>query len=54
MHEANKLMLAYVPYLAHHHPINTDLTHPRVRGYLRHPFTSDWWRYTDLVETEPS
>ena len=48
--EANKLMLAYVPYIAHNHPITTDLTQPWVRGYHRHPFTNDWWRYTDLID----
>jgi len=50
MREANKLMLAYVPYIAHNHPITTDLTQPWVRGYHRHPFTNDWWRYTDLID----
>jgi ABC-type transport system substrate-binding protein len=49
MREATHLMLAYLPYIAHHHRIVTDLSQPRVRGYLRHPFTRDWWRYADLA-----
>lgn len=49
MREATRLMLAYQPYIAHHHRIVTDLAHARVRGYRRHPFTRDWWRYTDVV-----
>ncbi|MGL6112634.1 MAG: ABC transporter substrate-binding protein, partial [Rubrivivax sp.] len=48
---ANKLLLAQLPYIPHYHGITTDLSHPRVRGYLRHPFTSDWWRYTEVIDT---
>jgi ABC-type transport system substrate-binding protein len=49
MREATRLMLAYLPYIAHYHPISTDLTQPRVRGYLRHPFARDTWRYTEVL-----
>ena len=49
MHDATRLMLAYMPYLAHYHLVGTDLLQPQLRGYLRHPFTGDGWRYTDLV-----
>ncbi len=45
MQQAHKLMLAYVPYIAHNHPITTDLLHAHVRGPLRHPFGGDWWRW---------
>ena len=48
--EANKLLLAYVPYIARYHGISTDLTQPRVRGYQRHPFTGDLWRYTEVLD----
>ena len=49
MQEATRLMLAYQPYIAHHHRIVTDLAQARVLGYRRHPFTRDWWRYTDVA-----
>jgi ABC-type transport system substrate-binding protein len=49
MREATRLMLAYQPYIAHHHRIVTDLAQARVSGYRRHPFTRDWWRYTDVA-----
>ena len=45
LRQANKLMLAYVPYIAHSHPITTDLLHAHVQGPLRHPFGGDWWRW---------
>lgn len=51
MRDANRMMLAYAPYLAHWHAIRADLMQPGVHGFLRHPFARDWWRY---VELEPS
>ena len=48
MREAVKLQLAYVPNMPHRHRILADLVHPGVSGYLRHPFTRDWWRYTEV------
>ena len=48
MHQAHKLMLAYMPYMAHNHAIVTDLLQPGVRGPLRHPFNSDWFRWADV------
>jgi ABC-type transport system substrate-binding protein len=48
MHQANKLMLAYMPYMAHNHAIVTDLMQPHVRGPLRHAFNSDWFRWADV------
>ena len=48
MSQANKLMLAYMPYLAHNHAIVTDLLQPGVRGPLRHTFNSDWFRWADV------
>lgn len=49
MAEATRLQLAYMPYIAHHHPITTDLLHPRVRGFRRHPFGSAWYRSMGLA-----
>jgi ABC-type transport system substrate-binding protein len=54
MREAERLMLAYVPYIARNFPVGTDLVQPRVRGYVRHPFVNDTWRYTEVVEPEPA
>ncbi len=49
MHQANKLMLAYVPYIAHNHRIETELMQAHVRGPLRHPFNRDWFRWADSL-----
>jgi len=48
MQRANRLMLAYVPYIAHYHPMNVELFRPRVQGPLRHPFNSDWYRWVQV------
>jgi ABC-type transport system substrate-binding protein len=52
MHEATKIMLAYVPYIAHMHPIVSDLTHSHVQGPVRRLFRSDWWRWVDVLPNE--
>ena len=54
MREAQKLMLAYVPYIAHVHPIDTDLSHAPVRHLIRHPFKATWWHFTDLAAAPPA
>ena len=48
MREATKMMLAYVPYIAHVHPLDTDLSHAPVRHLIRHPFKAAWWHFTDI------
>lgn len=48
MRDANRMMLAYVPYLAHWHAIRVDLSQKRVHGFWRHPFARDWWRFVDM------
>ena len=48
MHQALRLMLAYMPLIPHYHPIDTELLQPQVRGVLRHPFNSDWYRWIDV------
>lgn len=48
MQRANRMMLAYMPYLAHWHALRTDLSQPRVQGHRRHPFRRDVWRFVDL------
>ncbi|MDH5539344.1 MAG: ABC transporter substrate-binding protein [Rhizobacter sp.] len=49
MRKANNLLAAYMPYKAHAHTIVNDLLQPRVRGYWRHPFMRDQWRYVGVV-----
>jgi len=51
MRQANRLMLAYVPYIAHLHEITNDLWHAHVRGPMRQPFGSDWFRWIDVAST---
>ena len=46
--EAKKLGVAFMPYKLTAHRIATDLTHPWVVGYRRHPFMRDFWRYIDI------
>ncbi|MBN8504498.1 MAG: bicyclomycin resistance protein [Burkholderiales bacterium] len=48
MREAQRLQLAYMPYLPHFHGLRVDLTHAHVLGYRRHRFARDWWRYVDV------
>jgi ABC-type transport system substrate-binding protein len=48
MRKAKNLLVAYMPYKAHAHNINSDLQHARVRGHWRHPFMRDLWRYVGV------
>ncbi len=49
-----KLSLAYMPYKASGHDINTWLMQPRVRGYVPHPFMRDFWRHVDVHDSRPA
>ena len=51
MQRAKLLGVAYMPYKANSHRIATDLLHPQVVGYRRHPFLREFWRYVDLRPT---
>ena len=51
MTEAQKLMVAYMPYKVHVHRIFTDMTQPWVIGYNRNVFLRDFWKYVD-IDTE--
>jgi ABC-type transport system substrate-binding protein len=53
MREAKLLAVAYMPYKVTGHRIATDLMHAPLRGYKRHPFMRDWWRYVDVEMPEP-
>ena len=52
MDQARNITLAYLPYKAHIHRIVTDLTHPWVIGYKRHPFARDFFKYLDIDESK--
>jgi len=51
MTEAQKLMVAYMPYKVHVHRIFTDMAQPWVIGYNRNVFLRDFWKYVD-IDTE--
>jgi len=46
--EAQKLLIAYMPYKAEVHRIFTDMTQPWVIGYNRNIFLRDFWQYVDI------
>jgi len=48
-----KLALAYMPYKASGHDVQTWLMQPRVQGYMPHPFINDFWRYV-AVDVAPA
>jgi ABC-type transport system substrate-binding protein len=52
MRQASTLMTAYMPYKFNTHRVITDMTHPWVLGYRRHPFMRDFWRYVDVDADE--
>jgi ABC-type transport system substrate-binding protein len=53
MARAKALSVVYMPYKVSAHRIATDLMHPQLVGYKRHPFLRDWWRYVDIARPEP-
>jgi ABC-type transport system substrate-binding protein len=48
MQEANKLVVAYVPYKVSSHRIATDLMYPWVVGYRRNAFVREFWKFVDI------
>lgn len=48
MQEATRLMLAYVPYIPHAHPVQIDLQRPGVSHWIWHPFQTDRWRAVNI------
>jgi len=48
LHEAGRLMVAYMPYMLHMHRVYVDLCQPWVTGFRRHPFTSRKWTWIDV------
>ena len=49
--EATRIWAAYVPYKVHVHRIFTDMWHPWVSNYIRHPFQYRFWEHVD-IDTE--
>ncbi len=48
MREAKNLLVAYMPFKVHVHDVLIDLVQPWTRGYWRHPFMRDIWRFIDI------
>jgi ABC-type transport system substrate-binding protein len=48
MHEATRLLVAYMPYKFHLHRLQLDLAQPWLIGYRRSPFTTRYWAYYDI------
>lgn len=48
MQQMVKIMVAYMPYKFSTHRIRTDLIHPWLLGYRRHPVSRGFWRYVDI------
>ncbi|MDI4634581.1 bicyclomycin resistance protein [Pelomonas sp. V22] len=48
MREAQRLMVAYMPYKVHVHRIYTDMAQPWVIGYNRNLFVRNFWQYVDI------
>jgi ABC-type transport system substrate-binding protein len=46
--QATRIWLAYVPYKVHVHRIFTDMWHPWVANYVRHPFQYRFWEHIDI------
>jgi ABC-type transport system substrate-binding protein len=48
LNQCVRIAIAYMPYKVGVHRIGTDMWHPWVIGYKRHPFSRDFWRYIDI------
>lgn len=48
MQQMVKIMVAYMPYKFSTHRIRTDMMHPWLLGYRRHPVSRAFWRYVDI------
>ena len=49
MRQAKNLLVAYMPFKVHVHPIASDLVQPGTANYWRHPFMRDIWRFVDVL-----
>jgi ABC-type transport system substrate-binding protein len=48
INEAQRILLAYMPYKVKVHRIATDMWQPWVSGYKRNPFRRDFWQFIDV------
>ena len=48
MQRAVKILVAYMPYKVSTHRILTDMWHPWLVGYKRHPTAREFWKYVDI------
>jgi ABC-type transport system substrate-binding protein len=48
LREMQRLFVAFTPYKLHGHRIRTDLTHPWVIGYRRHPYLRAFFQFVDI------
>ena len=48
MNEAQRLIVAYMPYKLHVHRIYTDFAQPWVIGYHRNVFVREFWKWVDV------
>jgi ABC-type transport system substrate-binding protein len=46
--EAQRILIAYMPFKVKVHRIATDMWQPWVTGYKRHPFRRDFWQFIDV------
>jgi ABC-type transport system substrate-binding protein len=54
LHEATRLLAAYMPYMMHLHRVQSDLVQPWVLGFRRHPFTTRQWCWLDVDDSRRS
>jgi ABC-type transport system substrate-binding protein len=52
--QALKLSVAYMPIKATGHVIGLWVSHPRVHGYVPHPFIREYWRFLDVDPALPA
>ena len=48
MKKLSNIEIAYMPYKFGTHRIRTDMMHPWVIGYRRHPISHSFWQYVDI------
>ncbi|MBL8305888.1 MAG: bicyclomycin resistance protein [Rubrivivax sp.] len=52
MYQANRMLVAWMPYKVHVHRYFTDLAHPWVVGYHRNLFVREFFKYVDVDTDE--
>ena len=49
--EMNRIFLVYAPWRLGVHRFFSDLAHPWLAGYFRHPVARNFWKFVDIDET---